>query len=163
MDSLATTQRAPTDPKPAVSLPRLGPGGMLRRAWRQLTSMRSALFLLLLLAVAAVPGSLFPQRSVNPAVVARYLAPAVKQTLKVNDPVTIGGASVYLVGNGYAPDITVKDGTGTTSFSGPVASVPSDGAYTSLLVLKVPDAVPSQLGFVGFFLSPARPAGSKPA
>lgn len=34
----------------------------LRWAWRQLTSMRVALMLLLLLGVAAVPGSFFPQR-----------------------------------------------------------------------------------------------------
>ena len=34
--------------------------------WRQLTSMRTALFLLLLLALAAVPGSLYPQRSADP-------------------------------------------------------------------------------------------------
>lgn len=34
--------------------------------WRQLTSMRTALFLLLLLAVAAVPGSVYPQRSADP-------------------------------------------------------------------------------------------------
>lgn len=34
-------------------------------AWRQLTSMRTALFLLMLLAVAAVPGSVFPQRGVD--------------------------------------------------------------------------------------------------
>ena len=37
----------------------------LRNAWRQLTSMRTALILLFLLAVAAVPGSLLPQRGVN--------------------------------------------------------------------------------------------------
>src|SRR5699024_4257382 len=34
----------------------------LRFIWTQLTSMRTALMLLLLLAVAALPGSLFPQR-----------------------------------------------------------------------------------------------------
>jgi len=34
--------------------------------WRQLTSMRNALILLLLLAVAAVPGSVYPQRSADP-------------------------------------------------------------------------------------------------
>ncbi len=34
--------------------------------WRQLTSMRTALFLLLLLAIAAVPGSVYPQRSADP-------------------------------------------------------------------------------------------------
>ncbi|GIE98172.1 cytochrome c biogenesis protein ResB [Paractinoplanes rishiriensis] len=38
---------------------------LLRNSWRQLTSMRTALVLLFLLAVAAIPGSVFPQRSVN--------------------------------------------------------------------------------------------------
>ncbi|HIX00611.1 MAG TPA: cytochrome c biogenesis protein ResB, partial [Candidatus Nesterenkonia stercoripullorum] len=46
----------------AVTVPSLGVVGMLRWAWTQLTSMRTALMLLLLLAVAAVPGSIFPQR-----------------------------------------------------------------------------------------------------
>ncbi len=82
-------------------------------------------------------------------------APPVQQTLKVNDPISVGGASFYLVGNGYAPIVTVKDGSGKTAFSGPVISIPSDGAYTSLLVIKAPDATPSQLGFVGFFLPTA--------
>jgi cytochrome c biogenesis protein len=54
------------------TLPDLGTVGMLRWAWRQLTSMRTALLLLLLLAVGAIPGSVFPQRGVDPAVVARY-------------------------------------------------------------------------------------------
>lgn len=44
----------------------------LRWCWRQLTSMRIALILLLLLAVAAIPGSLFPQRSQNPVQVRQY-------------------------------------------------------------------------------------------
>jgi cytochrome c biogenesis protein len=57
-----------------VRLPRLGAVGMLRWAWRQLTSMRTALLLLLLLAVAAVPGSVFPQRRINPGRVQQYLA-----------------------------------------------------------------------------------------
>uniref|UniRef100_UPI001EE8A55E cytochrome c biogenesis protein ResB n=3 Tax=unclassified Arthrobacter TaxID=235627 RepID=UPI001EE8A55E len=46
---------------------------MLRWAWTQLTSMRTALFLLLLLAIAAVPGSLFPQRPANPSLVTQYI------------------------------------------------------------------------------------------
>ena len=37
-----------------------------RWSWRQLTSMRTALFLLFLLALAAIPGSMIPQRSVSP-------------------------------------------------------------------------------------------------
>jgi cytochrome c biogenesis protein len=44
------------------------------RAWRQLTSMRTALLLLFLLALAAVPGSLLPQRSVDPTLVTIYIA-----------------------------------------------------------------------------------------
>ena len=46
--------------------PRLGAVEWLRWAWRQLTSMRTALLLLLALAVAAVPGSLIPQQSSDP-------------------------------------------------------------------------------------------------
>ncbi|MDJ0317903.1 cytochrome c biogenesis protein ResB [Arthrobacter antibioticus] len=78
-----------------------------------------------------------------------------KKTLKVNEPVAVGGTNVYLVGNGYAPIITVKDGQGKVAFQGPVITIPTDGAYTSLMVVKVPDAKPKQLGFVGFFLPTA--------
>ncbi len=78
-----------------------------------------------------------------------------KQVLKVNDPLTIGGTSVYLVGNGYAPVITVRGGEGDIAYQGPVVSVPSDGAYTSSIAIKAPDAQPSQLGFVGLFLPTA--------
>ena len=55
-------------------LPELGPVGLLRWGWRQLTSMRTALFLLLLLAIAAVPGSIFPQRNIDAGRVADYMA-----------------------------------------------------------------------------------------
>lgn len=82
-------------------------------------------------------------------------SPAQQQILKVNDPVALGGTDIYLVGNGYAPVVTVKDGAGKVAFQGPVVSVPTDGAYTSLMVIKAPDAKPSQLGFVGFFLPTA--------
>jgi len=57
-----------------VTLPRLGLVGWLRWIWRQLTSMRTALLLLLLLAVAAVPGSVFPQRRIDTGRVQAYLA-----------------------------------------------------------------------------------------
>ncbi|WP_413318427.1 cytochrome c biogenesis protein ResB [Agrococcus sp. 1P02AA] len=56
-------------PEPAErsgSGPRLGLTGWLRFGWRQLTSMRTAIVLLLLLAVGAIPGSLVPQRSSDP-------------------------------------------------------------------------------------------------
>jgi len=45
---------------------------MARWAWRQLTSMRTALLLLFALALAAVPGSLIPQRSVDPIAVGAF-------------------------------------------------------------------------------------------
>jgi cytochrome c biogenesis protein len=56
-----------------VQQPRLGPVGWLRFLWRQLTSMRTALLLLLLLAVAAIPGSLVPQRTSDPNGVTQYM------------------------------------------------------------------------------------------
>ena len=48
--------------------------GWLRWGWRQLTSMRTALVLLFLLAVASVPGSLLPQQGIDPAAVQQYYA-----------------------------------------------------------------------------------------
>jgi len=82
-------------------------------------------------------------------------APGKKETLKVNDPVSLGGTSLYLTGNGYAPMVTVRDGKGNVAFQGPViAKVQGDNYYSSV-VIKVPDAQPEQLGFVGFFLPTA--------
>lgn len=45
-----------------------------RNSWRALTSMSTALTLLFLLALAAMPGALWPQRDVSSRAVARYLA-----------------------------------------------------------------------------------------
>lgn len=45
-----------------------------RKAWNWLTSMRTALILLFILAFAAVPGALLPQRSLNVDKVNEYLA-----------------------------------------------------------------------------------------
>ncbi|MDQ3156049.1 MAG: cytochrome c biogenesis protein ResB [Actinomycetota bacterium] len=56
----------------STDAPALNSREFLRWIWRQLTSMRTALFLLLLLALAAVPGSLIPQRSVDPRKVEAY-------------------------------------------------------------------------------------------
>ena len=54
--------------------PRTPPPGwiVLRNAWRSLTSMRTALVLLFLLALAALPGALIPQRSLNQNLVDQY-------------------------------------------------------------------------------------------
>ncbi|GAA1683216.1 cytochrome c biogenesis protein ResB [Citricoccus zhacaiensis] len=75
-----------------------------------------------------------------------------ERILKVNHPLAFGGTRVYLVGNGYAPEVTVRDGNGDIAFQGPVVGQVQDEVYTSLLTIKVPDAQPDQLGFVGFFL-----------
>ena len=45
-----------------------------RNTWRTLTSMGTALVLLFLLALAAIPGALLPQRSLNEAKVEQYIA-----------------------------------------------------------------------------------------
>ncbi len=55
-----------------TTAPELGTVGLLRWMWRQLTSMRTALILLLMLGFASIPGSLFPQRSQNPMKVQEY-------------------------------------------------------------------------------------------
>ncbi|WP_022873393.1 cytochrome c biogenesis protein ResB [Nesterenkonia alba] len=81
-------------------------------------------------------------------------------TLRVNHPLTLGGAQLYLVGNGYAPVVTVRDGEGEVAFSGPVVTRPDDPVYTSMMVIKVPDAQPEQLGFVGLFLPTAYDDGT---
>jgi cytochrome c biogenesis protein len=47
---------------------------VLRNTWRGLTSMRTALMLLFLLALAALPGALLPQYSLNPQRVRTYQA-----------------------------------------------------------------------------------------
>ncbi len=47
--------------------------GFLRWLWRQLTSMRTALILLFALAIASIPGSLFPQRTVDAVKVRNYI------------------------------------------------------------------------------------------
>ena len=63
--------------------------------------------------------------------------------------------AVFLSGNGYAPVVTVRDGRGVVVKSGPVVFMPRDGNYTSLGVVKVPDAKPRQIGLNGFFLPTA--------
>jgi cytochrome c biogenesis protein len=61
-----------TAPVPRPSGARLDVAGWLRWGWRQLTSMRTALILLFLLALGSVPGSLLPQEGTNPAAVSQY-------------------------------------------------------------------------------------------
>lgn len=71
-----------------------------------------------------------------------------EKLLRVNHPLRVGGASVYLAGNGYAPRVTVRDSAGDVAFDDQVPFLPQDGFYSSSGVIKVPDAAGEQLGFV---------------
>ena len=75
IDTGASTRMstAPAPPTPAAG-GRTSLCVTLRQAWRQLTSMRTALLLLFLLALAAVPGAFLPQRGLNPVRVQEYYA-----------------------------------------------------------------------------------------
>jgi len=101
----------PTRLRPPDGAPEPSPGparaaavlGVLRNAWRGLTAMRTALVLLFLLALAALPGALLPQRSLNVQLVDRYLAdhPSLGPALDTLDAFDVFGApwfaAVYLL------------------------------------------------------------------
>jgi cytochrome c biogenesis protein len=79
------------------------------------------------------------------------------EQIKVNHPIVVDGAKIYLQGNGFAPDITVRDAEGEVAFAGRVTFIPQDTMYTSRGVVKVPDVSPGldQIGLVGYFLPTA--------
>jgi cytochrome c biogenesis protein len=70
--------------------------------------------------------------------------------VKVNAPLRVHGTDVYLLGNGYAPTITVRDPDGEVVFTDAVPFLPQDANLTSIGVVKVPDGLEDQLGMVGF-------------
>ncbi|MCW2899724.1 MAG: ResB family protein [Streptosporangiaceae bacterium] len=82
-------------------------------------------------------------------------APLAKERsydLRVNHPLKVGGAKIYLLGHGYAPTFRVRDGKGQIAYEGAVPFLPMDPkTLTSEGVVKVPDARPQQLGFIGVF------------
>ena len=74
-----------------------------------------------------------------------------KQNIKVNEPLRIADTDVYLLGNGYAPTITVRDPTGGVIFTDSTPFLPQDRNLTSVGVIKLPDGLSQQLGMIGFF------------
>jgi cytochrome c biogenesis protein len=96
-DQSLSTQ--PSEPRP----PALSPWELLRWAWRQLTSMRVALILLFLLALAAIPGSLVPQRNTDPLRVSDYfqahpkLAPLLDKVQAFDVFSSVWFSAVYLL------------------------------------------------------------------
>ena len=83
-------------------------------------------------------------------------APPRKVTVQVNDPLVVDGTKAFLIGHGYAPHVTVRDGQGRVVLSSAVPFLPRDSKFLSQGVLKVPDARPTQLGFRALFLPTAK-------
>lgn len=86
---------------------------------------------------------------------ARPGASPEEQVLEVNHPIEMGGATVFLLGNGYAPVITVRDGSGKVVYSQATPFLAQDNNYKSSGAVKVPGAQPKELGFFGNFLPTA--------
>jgi len=91
-----------------------------------------------------------------------------KDLVKVNEPLQIGDANVYLTAHGYAPLITVRDGRGKVVYHDAVPLLPLDSNVTSTGVIKVLDGyrnakgVSQQLG-ISAFLLPTYTKGSETA
>lgn len=77
--------------------------------------------------------------------------------VRVNHPLEIAGDRVYLMGNGYAPTIVVRNAEGDVVYNESVPFLPQDTNMVSLGVIKIPDGMPEQLGLVGFFYPTAAP------
>jgi cytochrome c biogenesis protein len=85
------------------SVPELSRREFARWMWRQLTSMRTALLLLLLLALVAIPGSVLPQASVDARAVEAYrldhpeLAPWLDRLGLFHTYTSVWFSAVYLL------------------------------------------------------------------
>ncbi|MFD6992779.1 cytochrome c biogenesis protein ResB [Streptomyces sp. NPDC059943] len=81
-----------------------------------------------------------------------------KAVIEVNEPLEVNGSKVYLIGHGYAPVITVRDGAGKVVFKGATPLLPIDNNITSTGAIKVMDGYrdkdgkKQQLGFNAFFV-----------
>ncbi|KAA0959888.1 cytochrome c biogenesis protein ResB [Microbacterium sp. ANT_H45B] len=72
-------------------------------------------------------------------------------SVKVNEPLGVADDNVFLLGNGYAPTVTVRNPEGDVVFTNSTPFLPQDNNMTSLGVLKIPDGLSEQVGLVGFF------------
>ena len=78
-------------------------------------------------------------------------SPEQTYDLRVNHPLTVGNTEVFLIGHGYAPVITIRDGNGDVTYSGPTIFLPTDQTFRSFGVVKAPDSEPTQIGLEGEF------------
>ena len=74
-----------------------------------------------------------------------------QERISVNHPLNMNGNQVFLLGHGYAPHITIRDGQGQVAYSGTTAFLPERQDLTSYGVVKAPDAQPTQLALEGEF------------
>lgn len=74
-----------------------------------------------------------------------------EDAVRVNHPLGVAGDKVYLLGNGYAPTLTVRNADGDVVYNNSVPFLPQDTNLTSLGVVKVTDGMPEQLGMAAFF------------
>ncbi|MGO1392243.1 cytochrome c biogenesis protein ResB [Agrococcus casei] len=79
------------------------------------------------------------------------------EIIKVNQPLNVQGADLFLLSNGYAPVVTVRDDAGEVVFQEPVPFLSQDEMNTSLGVIKLPDGLDEQVGMRGFFYPSAVP------
>ncbi|MFF8554497.1 cytochrome c biogenesis protein ResB [Streptomyces sp. NPDC015501] len=81
-----------------------------------------------------------------------------KGVIKVNEPLVVDGTKIYLIAHGYAPVVTVRDGSGKVVSRSAVPLLPIDNNITSSGAIKVMDGYKdekgekTQLGFKAFFV-----------
>ncbi|MGH4032393.1 cytochrome c biogenesis protein ResB [Actinomycetota bacterium Odt1-20B] len=81
-----------------------------------------------------------------------------KKAIESNKPLEVDGSKVYLIGHGYAPTVTVRDGRGKVVYKASVPLLPIDSNVTSTGAIKVLDGYKDkngkeeQLGFNAFFV-----------
>jgi cytochrome c biogenesis protein len=71
--------------------------------------------------------------------------------IRVNHPLRTSGANVYLIGHGYALHLQVRDPKGRLVYDKDTPFLPDNEMFASHGVVKVPDGLPRQMGFTGFF------------
>jgi cytochrome c biogenesis protein len=80
--------------------------------------------------------------------------------IRINQPLNVDSVKVYLIGHGYAPEFTVTNASGKVVYDEATPFIPvNTGTFLSDGVVKVPDAGPDQLGFIGVFVPTGVTAG----
>ncbi|MFY9671339.1 MAG: cytochrome c biogenesis protein ResB, partial [Trebonia sp.] len=84
-------------------------------------------------------------------------APSRTYNIRINDPLSVDSARVYLIGHGYAPVFRVTDSHGNVAYNEATPFIPANtGTFLSDGVVKASDA---SLGFMGVFVPTAVSVG----